>query len=257
VIVDRLGFRPSHAATTLVRGTPRTVAVVVAHMTRPSTVVRVASALAVLAEEGYDAIVCNVDTPRERDRHLETLLPTHRADGVLAISLPLCREQLAQFGRAGVTLVSVDTITPGVPQTIVDDVAGVRRFCAVNGEAYGTYGMPSDSMDDLFDRPDVVLADPAAHIVVARRGEEAVATAMIFESDGVASVQWVGTVPAARGLGLGAVVTTAVTNLAFAHGAASVTLQASPMGEPVYLALGYEPLFRYTEYVRWPRPPRD
>jgi DNA-binding LacI/PurR family transcriptional regulator len=95
-------------------------------MTRPSTVVRVASALAVLAEEGYDTIVCNVDTPVERDRHLETLLPTHRADGVLAISLPLSREQLAQFGRAGVTLVSVDTVTPGVPQTIVDDVAGGR-----------------------------------------------------------------------------------------------------------------------------------
>ena len=124
--IDRLGYRPSHAAATLVRGTPRTVAVVVVHMTRPSTVVRVASALAVLAEEGYDTIVCNVDTPAERDRHLETLLPTHRADGVLAISLPLSREQLAQFGRAGVTLVSVDAVTPGVPQTVVDDVAGGR-----------------------------------------------------------------------------------------------------------------------------------
>jgi DNA-binding LacI/PurR family transcriptional regulator len=124
--IVRLGYRPSHAATALVRGTPRTVALVVAHMTRPSTVVRVASALAVLAEEGYDTIVCNVDTPQERDRHLETLLPTHRADGVLAISLPLSREQLAQFGRAGVTLVSVDTVTAGVPQTFVDDVAGGR-----------------------------------------------------------------------------------------------------------------------------------
>ena len=124
--IDRLGYRPSHAAAALVRGTPRTVAVVVAHMTRPSTVVRLASALAVLAEEGYDTIVCNVDTPAERDRHLETLLPTHRADGVLAISLPLSREQLAQFGRAGVALVSVDAVIPGVPQTIVDNVAGGR-----------------------------------------------------------------------------------------------------------------------------------
>jgi DNA-binding LacI/PurR family transcriptional regulator len=124
--IDRLGYRPSHAATALVRGTPRTVAVVVAHMTRPSTVVRVASALALLAEEGYDTIVCNVQTPAERDRHLETLLPAHRADGVLAISLPLSREQLAQFGRAGVTLVSVDAVTPGVPQTVIDNRAGGR-----------------------------------------------------------------------------------------------------------------------------------
>jgi hypothetical protein len=28
------------------------------------------------------------------------------------------------------------------------------------------------------------------------------------------------------------------------------------MGEPVYRALGYEPIYRYTEYVRWPKPPR-
>ena len=143
----------------------------------------------------------------------------------------------------------------GVSVSLVDDEAGVLAFCAVNGEAYATYGMPTDVMGDLFDRTDVLLADRQAHIVVARRGEVPVATAMIFESDGVASVQWVGTVPAARGQGLGALVTTAVTNLAFARGAASVTLQASPMGEPVYRALGFETLYHYSEFVRWPRPP--
>jgi len=124
--IDRLGYRPSHAAAALVRGTPRTVAVMVAYLTRPSTVVRVASALAVLEEQGYDTIVCNVDGPLERDRHLEALLPTHRADGVLAICLPFSREQLGQFSRAGVALVTVDAANPGVPQTIIDDVLGGR-----------------------------------------------------------------------------------------------------------------------------------
>ena len=99
---------------------------IVAHLTRPSAVVRVASALAVLEEQGYDTIVCNVDSAAERDRHLETLLPTHRADGVLAICLPLSRGQLGQFARAGVGLVSVDAANPGIPQTVVDDVAGGR-----------------------------------------------------------------------------------------------------------------------------------
>jgi DNA-binding LacI/PurR family transcriptional regulator len=124
--IDRLGYRPSHAAAALVRGTPRTVALIVAHLTRPSTVVRVASALAVLEEQGYDTIVYNVDSPLERDRHLEALLPTHRADGVLAVCLPLSRDQLDQFARAGVALVSVDGTDPGVPQTVIDDVAGGR-----------------------------------------------------------------------------------------------------------------------------------
>jgi hypothetical protein len=150
-----------------------------------------------------------------------------------------------------------DVATPdGVTVSLVDDVAGVHAFSAVNAEAYATYGMPTDVMSDVFDRADLLLADPAAHVVLAHQGTDAVATAMIFESDGVASVQWVGTVPAARSLGLGALVTATVTNLAFEHGAASVTLQASPMGEPVYLALGYEPIYHYTEYVRWPKPPR-
>ena len=124
--IDRLGYRPSYAAAALVRGSPRTVALIVAHMTRPSTVVRVASALAVLEEQGYDAIVYNVDSPAERDRHLEALLPTQRADGILAICLPLSRGQLGQFARAGVAVVSVDAANPGVPQTIVDDVASGR-----------------------------------------------------------------------------------------------------------------------------------
>ena len=124
--IDRLGYRPSHAAAALVRGTPHTVALIVAHLTRPSTVVRVASALAVLEEQGYDTIVCNVDSPLERDRHLEALLPTHRADGVLAVCLPLSRGQLDQFARAGVALASVDGTNPGVPQTVIDDVAGGR-----------------------------------------------------------------------------------------------------------------------------------
>jgi DNA-binding LacI/PurR family transcriptional regulator len=124
--IERLGYRPNHAATVLVRGTSHTVALIVAHMTRPSAVVRVASALAVLEEQGYDTIVCNVDSAAERDRHLEALLPTHRADGVLAICLPLSRGHLGQFARAGVALVSVDAANPGVPQTVVDDVAGGR-----------------------------------------------------------------------------------------------------------------------------------
>jgi len=124
--IDRLGYRPNHAASALIRGTSRTVAVVVGRMTGPSNVVRVASALAVLQEQGYDTIVCNVDSPQERDRHLEALLPTHRADGILVISLPLAREQLAQFARAGVALASVDAATPGVPQTVINNVAGGR-----------------------------------------------------------------------------------------------------------------------------------
>ncbi len=161
----------------------------------------------------------------------------------------------------------------GIVLSRVDDEAGVRAAVDVNGQAYATYGLPPEAQADLFDRPAALLDDPAVHVVLARRGGgtrggggggdsdggdggdgEPVATAMIYESDGVAGVQWVGTVPEARGLGLGALVTTWVTNLAFDRGASTVNLQASPMGEPVYLRLGYETIFRYSECVRWAQP---
>jgi GNAT superfamily N-acetyltransferase len=143
----------------------------------------------------------------------------------------------------------------GVAVERVEDEAGIADCVAVNAEAYATYGMPSEVLPELFDNAAALVDDPAAHVVVARRDGDAVATAMTFESDGVASVQWVGTVSAARGSGLGALVTTAVTNLAFERGATSVTLQASPMGEPIYRSLGYETVYRYSEFVRWPKPP--
>jgi hypothetical protein len=143
----------------------------------------------------------------------------------------------------------------GVALEPVDDEAGIADFVAVNAEAYATYGMPGEVLPELFDEAKAVVDDPAAHVVVARRDGVAVATAMTFESDGVASLQWVGTVSSARGTGLGALVTTWATNLAFERGASSCTLQASPMGEPIYRSLGYETIYRYAEYVRWPKPP--
>jgi hypothetical protein len=143
----------------------------------------------------------------------------------------------------------------GVTVRTIDDDAGVHDFTTVNAEAYATYGMPAEVHSDLFDEVALLLEDEAASIVVARRDGLPVATAMVYESNGVASLQWVGTVPAGRATGLGALVTVATTNLAFAHGASSCSLQASPMGESVYRRLGYETIYHYDEYVRWPAPP--
>ena len=125
-VIEQLGYRPSHLAASLSRGTPRTVAIVVPHLTRPSAVMRLAGALAVLDEQGYDTVVCNVDTPRQRDHHLAALTTRHRADGVIVVSLRLSREQLGIFRKTAVPLVTVDVVAAGVPQTVTDDVAGGR-----------------------------------------------------------------------------------------------------------------------------------
>jgi DNA-binding LacI/PurR family transcriptional regulator len=129
-VIRRLGYRPSHLAAALSRGTARTVAILVPHLTRPSTVARLAGALAVLDEQRYDTIVCNVDTPEQRDHHLAALTARHRADGVIVVSVQLTGPHLAAFRQGAVPLVTVDVLAAGVPQTIIDDVAGGRLATA-------------------------------------------------------------------------------------------------------------------------------
>jgi LacI family transcriptional regulator len=124
--IERLGYRPSHLAAALSRGSARTAAIVVPHLTSPSTVMRLAGALAVFDEQGYDTIVCNVDTPAQLDHHLTALAGRHRADGVIVVSLALHEKRVEAFGRAAVPLVAVDVVLPGVPRTVTDDVAGGR-----------------------------------------------------------------------------------------------------------------------------------
>jgi hypothetical protein len=166
------------------------------------------------------------------------------AEGLVALGDPapemICRGPFADVAPpAGITV-----------RTVVD-AAGLADFMAVNTDAYATYGMPADVLADSFDQPEAVLADGNVVIVNAYRDGEPLATAMTFLSDGIASLQWVGTVTSARQLGLGRVITQVATNVAFERGAATCTLQASEMGEPVYAKLGYETLYRYQNYCRW------
>jgi DNA-binding LacI/PurR family transcriptional regulator len=129
-VIERLGYRPSHLAAALSRGTPRTVAILVPHLTRPSTVARLAGALAVLDSHGYDTIVCNTDTPEQRDHHLTALTARHRADGVIIVSIQLAKHRIAEFRRGSIPIVTVDAVAAGVPQTIIDDAAGGRLATA-------------------------------------------------------------------------------------------------------------------------------
>ncbi len=139
----------------------------------------------------------------------------------------------------------------GVELRVVADGQGVDDFAAVNANAYATYGMPTDVLPDMFDRPAPLLADLDTVTVVAYQGSRPVATAQTYMSDGIAGLYWVGAISEARHMGLGRVVTRWATNEAFDQGASSCTLQASIMGEPLYTQLGYEILYRYQNYTRW------
>jgi hypothetical protein len=166
---------------------------------------------------------------------------------------------MAAFGDPIPQMICRSPLTPAPAGTdislrVVHDDAGVADFAAVNTDAYATYGMPAEVFVEMFDLPEAILADSRARIVVAYSGTRPVATAMEFLDGDVACLQWVGTVAAARHMGLGRIVTEWATNSAFSRGARAVTLQASPMGAPLYARLGFETQYHYREYVRWEPP---
>lgn len=155
--------------------------------------------------------------------------------------------------RAPVAVAASRPLADGASLRWVCDEAGVRDFAAVNGAAFSTYGMPPEVVSEAIVDVDAFLA-PHLHTVVAYLDGEPVAAAQTLLSHGIAGVYWVGTVEAARGKGLGEAVTTAVTNRAFELGSPVNTLQASPMGEPIYRRMGYEEISRDRSFVRFNPP---
>jgi GNAT superfamily N-acetyltransferase len=132
-----------------------------------------------------------------------------------------------------------DTIAPeGVTLRWVEHADDVAAYFELQGLAYSTLGFPTEVLAAV-GRHRATLLDPHVGAVVAEVDGRPVAGAMALLSDGVGGVYFVGTVEAARGRGLGELVTRAVTNWAFDRGAARVCLQASHMGEPIYRRMGY------------------
>ncbi len=132
---------------------------------------------------------------------------------------------------------------------IVGDAAGLDAFLSVMAGAYGwTDDGRSSAWAELYRLPaeaaEAAGAEPAdadrtiRHVVVRRDGRPA-ACASLFSSDGHAFVTNVGTIPAARGQGLGTLATLAVVDIAARQGTRWATLTASRMGRGVYLRIGF------------------
>jgi GNAT superfamily N-acetyltransferase len=131
----------------------------------------------------------------------------------------------------------------------VDDTATAAAYWHMSSKAYVSLGCPPDLFDGF--SPALLLADEI-DACVARRDGEVVAGALAANLGGHGYVGWVGVVEEARRRGLAAAVTSWVTNRAFERGAKLVSLEASPMGDPVYPKLGYRELYSYRLYARQP-----
>lgn len=120
-------------------------------------------------------------------------------------------------------------------------------FWEVAADAYATNGFPEEVLSH-YDRHDGLWADEVAAFIALLDGRPA-SIAMTIVNHGVAGVYWVGTRQDARGRGLGPALTTAAVEAGFEMGPGLVSLQASPLGRPIYERMGFEAIYDYALYL--------
>jgi len=125
--------------------------------------------------------------------------------------------------------------------------AEAEDYWRVAAAAYASIGFPPEVFAFYEDHRGL-LADNAASFLAYLDGS-AVAIATTIASHGVAGIYWVGSLEAARGKGLGRAMTAKAINAGFDLGAEVASLQASPMGEPLYRSMGFETLFDYRLFM--------
>src|SRR4030042_125937 len=126
--------------------------------------------------------------------------------------------------------------------------AMVKDFAEVAARSFTALGMPEDVGRNVFSEPGDLLA-PHLHLAVAYLNDKPVSCALSLLSHGIGGIYYVGTIEAARGMGLAEHCTRAAGNAALRLGARCVVLQASVYGEPVYRRMGYKEFTRYPWFI--------
>ena len=127
------------------------------------------------------------------------------------------------------------------------DDQGRRDYLAVTAEAYATFQQPEALAEDTFAALESVHAPHLQGFVGYVQGTP-VAAAAVYVTHGVAGIGWVGTLSGHRGHRYAEAVTWAAVREGFRRGATLASLQASPLGRPVYERMGF---VTPTEYRVW------
>src|SRR5271165_1943958 len=146
-VIDQLGYRPNHLAVSLSRGTARTMAIVVPHLTRPSVVMRLAGALAVLDEQASDtqamgvlnaADRCGIPVPGRL-----SVIGFDDTESAALLGLSTVRQPLEDSGAEGArrlcALLRQERVSPLRQQLALEVVHRSSTACfRVTGRRYGS-----------------------------------------------------------------------------------------------------------------------
>ncbi len=144
--------------------------------------------------------------------------------------------------------VPAPTLPAGAELRRLTDPEQAVDFWQIAKQSYASLGFPPEVFAG-YTNHDGLFASHVAAFIVYFEGEPA-SIAMTIVSHGVAGIYWVGSLERARGKGLGRAATTAATNAGFELGGEIASLQASPMGKPIYEDMGFETLHDYRLLMR-------
>ena len=133
----------------------------------------------------------------------------------------------------------------------VSDDAGFVDYLDVVGEAWHLPGAPIPVLESVLFSVSSLRAD-AVRVFVVYRGARAVAGCSVFLTAECGGLQWAGTRTEALGLGLGQASFRAAWQAAFDGGASLVVAQASGIGTPLWLSMGFHEVTRYRRYISPP-----
>jgi GNAT superfamily N-acetyltransferase len=148
------------------------------------------------------------------------------------------------------TTVEAPPLPAGAEIRRLTEVEQVDDYWEIAAASYASLGFPPEVFGSYSNRTGLLAENVAAFL--AYIDGEPVSIAMTIVSHGVAGIYWVGSLDKARGKGLGEAVTAAATNAGFELGAELASLQASPMGKPIYERMGYETLLDYRLFMSAP-----
>jgi GNAT superfamily N-acetyltransferase len=180
----------------------------------------------------------------ERAEAIEGMEALYASAGVQRFAAWVHERDAALAGEVARRGYALDTTTRAMGMAL--DELGLKR---------PEIELGADDWDEylrMFGLPPTLLAGAdrdRLRLTIARLDGLGAAASLTFDCDADCGIYNIGTVPRARRRGLGTAITALALHEARARGCTTASLQATPMAERLYAALGFRDLGRYLEFV--------
>ncbi|MFN3820256.1 GNAT family N-acetyltransferase [Blastomonas sp.] len=170
------------------------------------------------------------------DSHPSTLEVLLQCGGTLQGSMPVYIRPLDELPTL--------TVPDGVS---IDEIAGAAALDEWVACMAPSMGIPPGELERMKHAEHSRLDRPGQYRrFAARLDGRMIGTSAMFEAEGVAGIYTCSTAEPFRRQGIGAALTVAAARAAPEHGLDHATLQATPLGEPVYRRLGFRKVADYS-----------